>query len=97
MRAEGRRHVKLLIGCELCQRVCPENAHVPIEAAPAYTLAELLSGEATDELQTLAGANMARPMRIKEQALCHFWDADTARAYIDHPILGGSAREILGE
>jgi len=97
MRAAGRKHVKLLVGCELCQRACPENAHVPVAAAPSYTLSELLSGEVMDELRTLIGANMARPMRIKEQALCHFWDADAARAYLDHPILGGSAREIAGE
>ena len=56
-----------LLGCELCQTVCPLNnkqKQPPIQ----FETKELLCGLHLKELQELAGKNMARKQRILSQA-----------------------------
>ena len=56
-----------LLGCELCQTACPLNSktrRLPVQ----FKTEELLSGQHIQELQELAGKNMARKQRIISQA-----------------------------
>lgn len=61
-----------LLGCEICQRVCPKNAGLPKMKPPAepFRIERLLCFDkaARMELGTLIGANEARPARVLAQA-----------------------------
>ena len=61
-----------LLGCEICQRVCPKNAGLPKTKPPAdpFRLERLLHFDkaARMELGMLIGANEARPARVLAQA-----------------------------
>ncbi len=61
-----------LLGCEVCQRVCPKNARIPSVSPQAepFSLDRLLRGEKSD-LDAVAltiGPNQARKERIQAQA-----------------------------
>lgn len=61
-----------LLGCEICQRVCPKNARVP-QIAPVcgpFALERLLRFDkaARADVGALIGANEARPGRVLAQA-----------------------------
>ena len=61
-----------LLGCEICQRVCPKNARLPQIAPPCapFELERLLRFDkaARAEVGALIGANEARPGRVLAQA-----------------------------
>lgn len=59
-----------LIGCELCQTVCPLNPKEQRQT-PQYSIIELLEGKHIKEIQELAGKNMARKQRILSHAAIH--------------------------
>lgn len=59
-----------LIGCELCQTVCPLNSKEQRQT-PQYSITELLKGKHIKEIQELAGKNMARKQRILSHAAIH--------------------------
>ena len=56
-----------MLGCELCQYACPLNSKQEQQPVQFKTL-ELLGGLHLEELQELAGKNMARKQRILSQA-----------------------------
>jgi epoxyqueuosine reductase QueG len=57
-----------LLGCEICQTACPMN-NAGDSDTPDFDLAATLRGETMGELKELAGKNMARLMRITNQAV----------------------------
>ena len=69
MHPDGRAHVYQLLGCERCQTACPYNRNIAPVQGESFPLDGLLAGIYTHRIQELAGANMARPARILEQAL----------------------------
>lgn len=61
-----------LLGCEICQRACPQNAHIqgaPVDAAP-FAIAQLLQGDPAclKAIEGLIGGNESRKQRIQAQA-----------------------------
>ena len=63
-----------LLGCEICQRVCPHNQHItaiPSTAASLFSLTKMLQGNPTDIniIGKILGSNEARPQRIQSQAI----------------------------
>ncbi|MDR0897087.1 MAG: hypothetical protein LBN04_04450 [Oscillospiraceae bacterium] len=61
-----------LLGCEICQRVCPHNARVPQIAPPCepFRLAKLLNGRRADldAVGEAIGWNEARLQRVQAQS-----------------------------
>ncbi len=57
-----------LFGCERCQLCCPEHVKTDL-GAYSYDIGELILGRYNAELKDICGPNMARPMRIKKQAV----------------------------
>jgi len=57
-----------LLGCEKCQSACPMNG-AEGETLPDYGLAETIRGETMGALKELVGRNMARLLRITNQAI----------------------------
>ncbi len=66
----ARPKVTRLLGCELCQEVCPKNAHIQKAAGHAYPLADILGKKVLGEIQELCGKNMARTNVLLAQAAC---------------------------
>ena len=65
---EHLRHgVYQLLGCELCQTACPMNDKSEKETAQ-FRIIDLLAGKHLEQIQELAGKNMARKQRILSQA-----------------------------
>ena len=72
MPADMRANMSCFFGCELCQRACPQNAHVPAPAAPAeerlaVDMTAMLSGR-FPALEAYIGSNYARPSYLASQA-----------------------------
>lgn len=64
-----------LIGCDLCQRVCPMQPHVQnTDGLPVFSLDEFLTEDvqafrqAIDRLGQVIGRNISRPQRVRAQA-----------------------------
>lgn len=66
---ELRQHIYQLLGCEKCQICCPLNRPDKSVEPAAFSIKNLLAGEYLNELQLLAGKNMARQKRVISQAL----------------------------
>ena len=60
----------MLLGCDVCQKVCPHNPPTQRACEDALPLESLLSapGEMTEALRDLIGANIAIPNRVLAQA-----------------------------
>lgn len=63
-----------LLGCEVCQRVCPHNKHIqsiPPAETSAFDISRLLQGAREDMngIGKLIGNNEARTQRIQSQAI----------------------------
>lgn len=93
-----------LLGCEICQRVCPKNARLPQIAPPCepFRLETLLRFDkaARAQLGAAIGANEARPGRVLAQAALAAGNSGN-RAYLpalkalcahENPIVAGHAR-----
>lgn len=63
-----RKKVYELLGCELCQLVCPMNPNERKEAT-AYDLLAVIKGDETKHLKAICGKNMATRTRLLTQAL----------------------------
>lgn len=63
---------KRLLGCEACQRVCPQNAGIPLRPPPdsGFDIADLLAAnqETVAAIALLLGKNEARRQRLQAQA-----------------------------
>ena len=63
-----------LIGCDICQRVCPMQQKVDAEQSYAFTLDDFMDDEEQTfkesvlRLGNLIGKNVARPQRVRAQA-----------------------------
>ena len=57
-----------LFGCERCQLCCPERVKTDLQAY-SYDISELILGKCNADLKDICGPNMARPMRIRKQAV----------------------------
>lgn len=63
-----------LLGCDICQRVCPMQPDMPQAEASCFSLAQLVTddtaafSETVSRLGALIGRNAARPQRVRAQA-----------------------------
>lgn len=63
-----------LIGCDICQRVCPLQKTEPQQSAPSYLLQDFITSDlaafsaAVSRLAEEIGRNSARPQRVRAQA-----------------------------
>ena len=57
-----------LFGCERCQLCCPKSVKTGSEGY-LYDIEALILGRCNNELKEICGPNMARPMRIRKQAV----------------------------
>lgn len=62
-----RGDIYQILGCEKCQQACPLNPAGTSEPH-LFSIADLLSGAATDAVRELAGSNFVRPGRLASQA-----------------------------
>lgn len=65
-----RSKISTLLGCDICQKVCPNNNQNIVEKTyPQFNKIKILSGDVKD-LAELVGKNMARKQRLQFQAMC---------------------------
>ena len=67
---EVRAKIYQLLGCELCQQVCPYNNAKPLSPA-VYPVEKILNRSALTEIKRVAGANMARTNIVLAQAIAY--------------------------
>lgn len=65
-----RDKISTLLGCDICQRVCPNNSHEVTEKNyPQFNKEKIISGD-MEGIGELVGKNMARKHRLQFQAMC---------------------------
>jgi epoxyqueuosine reductase QueG len=67
---QHRKKVYQLLGCDICQVVCPQNHHRRKEPT-SFDLLCVLKGEETKNIKALCGANYGKRTRVVSQAICY--------------------------
>ncbi len=65
-----RGHIYQLLGCEICQQVCPHNHTVSVRPF-LFDVQDVLSRRAIKKIKEIAGANMARTNIVLAQTMVY--------------------------
>jgi epoxyqueuosine reductase QueG len=84
-------HLYQLLGCEKCQTACPMNGREGI-SLPDFVLADTIRGETMGELKRLVGKNMARRVRVTNQAVIVAANRGDASAFTEVQALADDPR-----
>lgn len=90
-----RRNGNRLIGCDVCENVCPMNMN-GVSAGPVYPLRELLRGQYHD-LSEIIGRNLAFPNRILIQCCVIAGSLGRADLVPELELLGNHPSERVRE
>lgn len=89
---EGRDKITTLLGCDICQKVCPNNCGKRvIKTYPQFNKQKVLEGDMTG-IADLVGKNMARKTRLQFQGICLITNSHN-RAYLN--IINSIQSELL--